>query len=327
MSSRGTDTDNYDGAVSVGRFQTLHDLWEVRFNIVGCQVGSDGRNFTATQIANSEQAGLKVPLSYDFLHYAGEGDQAGLERMKHACGFGKPVAPDIEGASHPAGHYGMIELMLAAKELLVREGLFWGWYSSPPEWERLTGGTLAFAGDRGWTAAYPFSSATTPVLPPVDYMPDFRQYPAFGQTLPLVWQYANICYGEPGFDMNAWNPAYVEGDDEMIRHNATSRWFEDPAHQAFTGTAGINCSVDMGLPPDAVAVQLTVETWADSSFIEARDGHPAPTAAVGFAVVPPTLYFAGRVELERMGEDAWCHLAAQDVGHVRHVACVGFYRA
>jgi hypothetical protein len=327
VSRRGIDTDNWDGPVSTGRFQTLHDLWEVRFNIVGCQVGDDQRNYTPQQIVSSEQAGLEVPFVYDFMHYAGKTDAEDLERMKHAAGFGRPVAPDVEGDAHAGGHLGMIQLLAEAKHQLEREGLFWGWYSSPPEWARLTGGTLAFAGDRGWTAAYPFSSATQAVLPPADYMPDFAHAPAFGQTLPIVWQYANICYGEPNFDMNAWNPAYLAGDDVMIRHNATSSWYENPAHQAFTGTAGINGTIDFALPPDAVAVHLCIETFADSSWVQARDGNEALAAPPAFDVTPPALYFAGRVELERIDGDAWCHLAASDVGHLRHVSCVGFYRA
>jgi hypothetical protein len=324
---RGIDTDNWDGDISVARFQTLHDLHQVRFNIVGCQIGVNG-NFTRSQIDNSRAGGLLVPLAYDFLFYAGNTDQKALERMKHAAGFGELVAPDIEGDAHPGGHAGMIDLMHKAKDLLQSEGRWWGWYSSPPEWQRLRGGTLDFAGDRGWTAAYPFSTATQAVLPPESYMPDFAQAPAFGGTRPIVWQYANTCYGEPSFDMNAWNPAYLNGGDELIRHNATSGWYEDPAHQTFLGTVGINCSVDLGLPAEAVAVQLEVTTYPDSGPLQARDGNERPMAPQAFDVTPPALYFAGRVELERDGNgDAWCHLAAENTGHLRHVSCVGYYLA
>lgn len=324
---RGIDTDNYDGPVTIARFEALRDQHAVGFNIVGCQVGSDGNNYTRGQIRNSRAAGLWVPATYDFLFYAGETDQDSLERMKHAAGFGEPVAPDIEGASHPGGHAGMVNLMMQAKDLLKREGLWWGWYSSTEEWDRLTGGTLAFAGDRGWTAAYPFSTATKAVLPPEGYMPDFRAFPGFGQTLPIVWQYANICYGEPGFDMNAWNPAYLDGGDNLIRHNATSAWYEDPAHQAFSSTVGINCTVDLGLPADAVAVQLEVTAYPDSGPMQARDGNEGLAKPQAFDITPPALYFAGRVEVERIDGDAWCHLAAQDVGHIQHISCVGYYRA
>lgn len=326
---RGVDTDDYDLDVSVARFRNLYDHHGVRFNIVGCQVGADGRNYTAQQIANSHAAGLVVPLTYDFLFYAGEEGSQGLARMTHALGFGLPVAPDIEGADHPGGPAAMVALMHKAKALLSAAGLFWGWYSSPPEWSRLTANTQDFTGDKGWTAAYPFSTLTQAVLPPPGYLPDFAKYPAFGGLLPVYWQYADTCYDEPGFDMNAMNPAYLE--DRMIRHNAISSWYEKPEHQTFIGTRGVNVTADFALPAEAVAVQLEVYTYENSGDVGVYDGsaETQPQAHYAFGVIS-SRYFAGRVELEKGANgDAWCHLATLTTlpAHLFRVGCVGYYEA
>lgn len=198
---RGIDLDNWDRDVSVDRLVSLRDNHGMRFAIVGCQVGADGNNYTAAQVANSEAAGLWVPFTYEFPWYAGDSIVNSLTRMRHAMTFGRVVAPDIEappGLSHPTGAAGMVALMHQVKDMLVAVGLFWGWYSSPSEWRRLTGDTQDFAGDLCWSATYPYKN-----LPPEDFMPDWTQYPAFGGLVPVVWQYADKCYDEPTFDMNA----------------------------------------------------------------------------------------------------------------------------
>lgn len=198
---RGIDTDNYDQAVSVQRFRSLYDNHGMKFNLVGCQVGADGANYTAVQIANSETAGLWVPFTYEFPWYQGDNPRNSLTRMRHAMSFGRPVSPDIEAPPnvvHPQGAAGLVDLMHQVKDMLVAAGLFWGWYSSPEEWGRLTGNTQEFAGDLSWSATYPYKG-----LPPEDFMPDWGQYPAFGGLIPVIQQYADKCYDEPTFDMNA----------------------------------------------------------------------------------------------------------------------------
>ncbi|HEY8766066.1 MAG TPA: hypothetical protein VIP09_02190 [Dehalococcoidia bacterium] len=194
----GIDTDNYDGAVSVARFRSLYDNHAVRFNIIGLEAGMP---FAAVQRDNSLAAGLTAPFAYKFPYW--EPDD--VERMKRAAGFGLPVSIDVEyGNGMPGGWGQTVQRIQECKDVLLAEGRYWGIYSSPSEWERLTGGSMAFAGDNGWSATYPYKN-----LPPKGFLPDFTQFPAFGGTLSIVWQYADQCYDEPSFDMNAMEVADV----------------------------------------------------------------------------------------------------------------------
>lgn len=206
----GADTDNYDGDISVDRFRRFYGNGG-RFNIIGLEAEMP---FALPQRDNSEAAGLVVPFGYKFLYWQDDD----LDRMKEAAEkFQRPIAPDIEyGNGMPGGVEATVERMAQAKDLLVSLGLFWGWYSSVTEWQRLTGNTQRFAGDRGWTANYPFAKlGGPPVLPPRDYLPDLSTFQSFGGTTLEVLQYADTCYDEPTWDMNA-----MRMEDSMANLNA-----------------------------------------------------------------------------------------------------------
>jgi hypothetical protein len=323
--TRGTDTDNYDGPVSVERFRHLYDARDVRFNIVGAQTGADGANYSQVQIDNGRAAGLVVPATYDFLFYRGESGIEGLERMKHAASFGLPVIPDIEGDAFPLTTAAVVRTMHQARDLLMGmgAGLFWGWYSSKTEWDRITGGTMDFAGDPAWAAGYPFGNG---VLPPADFMPDFADLAPFGGLVPHVWQYADTCYDEPTFDMNALNPALLEGS--MVRFNAMSDWYSKPEHQTIPAgrTFGVNARADFpGLPANAVALEVEVYLQAGSDGCVVSDGPQNSSVAIGHAFMVPAegAYMHGRVTL---GADGWFQLSAPGRDVKLHlVGVVGYY--
>lgn len=199
---RGIDTDNYDGDVSVQRFKNLYDKYEVKFNIVGCQVGQDGKNYTKGQIANSESAGLGVPFTYEFLYW----DANDTIRMQRAASYGKPVAIDCEYSNGMNGDpNATLSRILLAKETLIREGQYWGIYTGEWWWVPQTQNSTLFSGDKLWHGAYPYNRVgQPPILPPYPYLPDFATARKYGGwTRPFCWQYADICYDEPSFDMNA----------------------------------------------------------------------------------------------------------------------------
>jgi hypothetical protein len=195
MPIRGIDTDNYDDIITVSHFQMLHDVYGVVFNIIGLE---SRQQFAKSHQQNGYQAGIDNPFCYKFLYGAAND----IERLKVAAGFGKPLAVDIE-AELNMGVQANIQRMHEAKEALLQEGLFWGWYSSPNFWQVKTNNTMDFAGDKGWSATYPFNG-----LPPVNYLPDFSNFPSFGGLLNEVWQYSNKCYGDElgpwDLDMNAY---------------------------------------------------------------------------------------------------------------------------
>ncbi len=206
MIVRGIDTDNYDGDISVARFQNLHDNYGVRFNIVGCQVGSDGKNYTDSQKRNSLEAGIDVPFHYEFLYW----NDNDLVRMKRAASFGLPVAIDCEyGNGMPGGPQATVERIQQAKDALLAEGLYWGIYTGQWWWPGATGNSSQFATDRLWHAAYPYGNK----LPPVEFLPDDLSVNYGGWTKADVHQYADTCYDEKGFDMNVMELA--EGDTTL----------------------------------------------------------------------------------------------------------------
>lgn len=193
---RGCDVDNYDGPVSVERFQILHDQYNVRFNIVGCQVGDTGANYTTVQTANSLTAGIAVPYHYEFLYW----NDNDVVRLQRAASFGLPVLIDCETTKSGwiADQY--VERIHLGKETLVKEGLYGGIYTGEWWWPGNTRNCQDFKADSLWHAAYPYGGQ---VLPPVDYQVDFSKFhPYGGWTRPTIWQYADVCYGEPSFDMN-----------------------------------------------------------------------------------------------------------------------------
>lgn len=201
---RGIDTDNYDGTVSVQRFRNLYDNHGVRFNIVSMERGGP---FADGQKANAEEAGMIVPACYRFLYW----DNQDLERMREACRMGLPVWIDCEWAQGMAGGpAATVERIATARDLLKGEGLYAGIYSGRWWWQPFTNDTQVFAGDHGWGANYPFGNN----LPPMDYPPDFQRLIHFGGLDFKVWQYANTCYDEPGFDMNAALEPFWEDDVE-----------------------------------------------------------------------------------------------------------------
>lgn len=199
----GIDTDNYDGDISVARFQHLYSLG-VRFNIIGLEAGEP---YAKAQWQNSVAGGLNVPFAYKFLYWRDDD----LDRMKQAAQFGLPIAIDVEYENGMAGGLAAtVQRIADARQILIDAGVYWGIYSSQSEWQRLTGNSQAFAGDKCWTANYPYKA-----IPPVGYLPDFNSFPAFGGMVGKVWQFSDQCYDEPTFDMNAmeeYGPVNLNAD-------------------------------------------------------------------------------------------------------------------
>lgn len=202
----GIDTDNYDGDISVARFKHLYDLG-VRFNIIGLEAGEP---YAKAQQQNSLAAGILVPFAYKFLYWKDDD----LDRIKQAAQFGLPVAIDVEyGDGMPSGVVATVQRIADARQILIDAGAYWGIYSSQSEWQRLTGNSQAFAGDKCWSANYPYNA-----LPPVGYLPDFSHFPAFGGMVGKVWQFSDKCYDELTFDMNAmeeYGPMNLNADGSM----------------------------------------------------------------------------------------------------------------
>lgn len=196
MLTRGIDLDNYDKAVSVERLKTLHDNYSVGFAIIGTQVGNDGANYTAVQKTNSIAAGLDVPYHYEFLYW----DNNDLVRLQRAAGFGLPVLIDCETTSPSWIPEQYVERIHQGKETLIKEGLYGGIYTGEWWWPATTRNCTDFKDDVLWHAGYPYGNGK---LPPENYTVDFSTFhPYGGWTVPTIWQYADTCYGESGFDMN-----------------------------------------------------------------------------------------------------------------------------
>lgn len=210
---RGIDTDNYDGDVSVERFRNLYDNHSVRFNIIGCQVGDDGKNYTNNQKANSLKAGLVVPYHYEFLYW----NDNDIGRLQRAAGFGLPVLIDCETERQGWGSQQYVERIHQGKEALIREGLYGGIYTGEWWWPGHTGNCQDFKNDVLWHAAYPFGSKH---LPPEEYVLDFNTFhPYGGWTQPTIWQYADVCYDEPNFDMNYADESIIGGKMATERYD------------------------------------------------------------------------------------------------------------
>lgn len=196
----------YDGDVSPGRFRHLADTYGVRFAIVGCQVGLDGKNYTRDQMQSAMDAGLVVPAVYEFLYW----NDSDLNRIRRATQYGRPVYLDVETYT-PWGGSAVVNRIAEARDYLKSEGLYGGLYSNLNWWQTYTGNSQQFAGDNGWVANWPYAKTNgTPVLPPVNYLPDPAGMESFGGLKPVVWQYADTCYDEPSFDMNSMDLAAIE---------------------------------------------------------------------------------------------------------------------
>lgn len=199
MIVRGIDTDNYDGEIPVSHFQRLHDVYGVRFDIVGLEAMEP---FARSQVDNAAAAGIQTPFAYKFLYWTDDD----LERMKQAAAFGLPVAIDCETATTWAPER-VVERIQQAKDVLLAEGRYWGIYTGEWWWPSNTRNSHEFANDRLWHAAYPFNRpGQPPVLPPQDYLPPAGmpvRYGGWGQA--NVHQYADICYEDAAWhlDMNA----------------------------------------------------------------------------------------------------------------------------
>lgn len=208
---RGIDTDNYDGNIPVEHFDLLHRKYDVDFNIIGLE--RPDLPFQEQQAVNSLGAGLAIPLCYKFLYWR----DSDIENMKRAAGFGFPIAVDVEfGDGMPGGPEATVERIAEAKYTLLREGLYWGQYSNKYIWDRLTGGSMAFAGDRGWAAGYPFGEGR---VPPTSWLPDFDTFTRFGGTKLEIIQYADACYedGPWHLDLNCMLVQDAE-ENEVIQH-------------------------------------------------------------------------------------------------------------
>lgn len=200
MIRRGVDTDNYDGDVSVRRFESLKEKG-FDFVIVGAQVGTDGKNYTRLQIDNARAADLEVPAVYELLYW----DDRDITRMNRAKAHGLPVWIDCEydiGLAPPEWIVGRIQ---AAVSFLGEQcaGIYTGsWW-----WKPSTNNSAAFAHLPLWHAAYPYGVGQ---LPPAGYTPDFNTFaPYGGWTRPTVWQYADVAPDELSFDSNAWEVSGV----------------------------------------------------------------------------------------------------------------------
>lgn len=195
---RGIDSDNYDGPVAATHYQMLRENYGMRFNILGLEAQQP---YVQHQLQASAEAGLDVPFCYKFLYWS----PSDLERMAQACRWQKPIAIDCEYSTNWPPER-VVERIHQAKELLLREGLYWGIYTGSWWWRPKTGDSQAFAGDRLWHAQYSWGDG---VLPPLEAPPDDGLVlgdPYGGWHHPACWQYANTCYGDDlgdwDFDMN-----------------------------------------------------------------------------------------------------------------------------
>ena len=189
---RGTDSDNYDGIVPIEHFEKLRTQYGVRFNIIGLEARMP---YAYQQREACELAGIDVPFAYKFLYW----QTNDLERLREACGFGKPIALDCEyGTNWDPDR--IVTRIHEARDLLLSEGLYWGIYTGSWWWPK-TGDTHDFATDRLWHAAYPFGNG----LPPLHYLPTSLDVDYGGWVRATVQQYANNCYedGPWAFDLNA----------------------------------------------------------------------------------------------------------------------------
>lgn len=202
----GVDTDNYDGAVSVDRFRRLY-AQGARFNIVSCENSTANPNVTIPQANASKEAGLAVPFSYKFPYWTPND----IEGMKRAAGFGFPVLIDCETETTWTPER-VVNRIHECKDALLAEGRYGGIYTGEWWWPGHTRNCQDFVGDIFWHAAYPFGAGK---LPPADYLPPLTNTLRYwGNTAPHIWQYADVCYGEPTFDMNACDSNLL-GENEM----------------------------------------------------------------------------------------------------------------
>lgn len=262
---RGIDTDNYDGPIPVEHFEMLHRDYGVDFNIIGLEASMP---YAFTQRQASEAAGIRVPLAYKFLYWTPND----LARMLDACRFGKPIAIDCEFAGGMAGGPGAtVERIGQARELLKREGLYWGIYTGSWWWDPMTGDSQDFAGDQLWHAAYPFNRpGRPPVLPPADYMPSDFSVNYGGWTQATIWQYADVCYGDElgpwDLDLNAWNPALLKPEEGTAMNQPT-------LEEALT--ALVNAGAIMATPaPGRSLEELTAKDVASLEWIVATAKGP-----------------------------------------------------
>lgn len=218
MLVRGIDTDNYDGPVSQDRFNALALFHDVKFNIIGLEAGTP---YARVQEQGTLGAGMTIPCTYKFPYWV----DSDLERMKIAAGFGYEVAIDCEYEKGMAGGVSAtIERISKCRDVLRAEGRYWGIYTGEWWWGPYTGNSQLFKDDRLWHAAYPFGNK----LPPEDYMPTL-DVGYGGWTKATIRQYADTCYGEPSFDMNAMEIAdpthdstldIMPGLNGMVTHGA-----------------------------------------------------------------------------------------------------------
>lgn len=134
----------------------------------------------------------------------------------------------------------------------------------------------------------------------------------------------------PGFPWEALIAEMNGGTDVLIRLNALSQWFADPAHQTFgPGTVGVNATVDFHVPPEAVAVEAEIYLADDSlADVDVMDGNEGASAPYAFRC-PAGGYMHGRVNLEKdpHGSDLWFHLKSTGIQptHLSAVGIVGYY--
>lgn len=314
MIQRGIDTDNYDGDIPVSHFQRLHDRYAVRFNIIGLEARTP---FAQAQRDNCEAAGIVVPFTYKFLYWTDDD----LERMRAAAGFGLPVAIDCEAATSWSATR-VLERIALAKEVLVREGRYWGIYTGAWWWPGNTADSHLFSGDRLWHAAYPYGPG---VLPPESYLPDLNTNVVYGGWgRPTIHQYADACYEDASWhlDMNAMDLNPVEEGETMERWNRTAAWFEDKTAGETPGGAywRMNAAGDFQLPADAREVLM--EVVVESGLVHWYDGESENYAGGVAGALNPVAQIRAR-----LGSDGGINYRCEggDV-HFKRVACLGYFR-
>lgn len=117
-------------------------------------------------------------------------------------------------------------------------------------------------------------------------------------------------------------------EDTMIPINGESAWYHDPAHQKFTGSVGINATLDFKVPPEALSIELEVYLGPDSRpchVYSAGDGQGAQ-GLYAFQVEQAGGYMHGRVFLSKPDDRGyrWCYLSGTGVV-LRNVGIVGYY--
>lgn len=114
------------------------------------------------------------------------------------------------------------------------------------------------------------------------------------------------------------------GEEVFVRHNRVSSWYAQPVHQKFKTTAGVNATLDFGLPDHITDIEVEVYVNDDSADVKVMDADEKHPGGQAFQVERPLRMYSGRVKLMQLDDGGWFHLAST-AGNIRAVGCVGYY--